>query len=142
MAADVDKPIERSLSVSASGSIQAVPDIATISAGVLTEADTARDALNRNNAVMAKLIDGLKAASIAPKDIQTSQLNVSPRYTQSKEGRPATVSGYTVSNQVRVTVRDVKRLDVSTRLKQPGSKRIRIVPPRPASDDPGRRHPS
>ena len=62
MAADVDKPIERSLSVAASGSIQAVPDIATISAGVLTEADTAREALNRNNAVMAKLIDGLKAA--------------------------------------------------------------------------------
>jgi uncharacterized protein len=110
MAADVDKPIERSLSVSASGSIQAVPDIATISAGVLTEADTAREALNRNNAVMAKLIDGLKAASIAPKDIQTSQLNVSPRYVQSKEGRPTTVSGYTVSNQVRITVRDIKRL--------------------------------
>jgi hypothetical protein len=27
-------------------------------------------------------------------------------------------------------VRDVKRLDVSTRLKQAGSKRVRVVPPR------------
>jgi uncharacterized protein YggE len=109
MAADDDKA-ERFVSVSATGSVVAVPDTAYITAGVLTEGDTAREALGRNNATTAKLIDGLKAAGIAAKDIQTSQLNVSPRYTQAKEGRPATVSGYTVSNQVRVTVRDVKRL--------------------------------
>jgi uncharacterized protein len=109
MAADGDKT-QRLVSVSATGSVVAVPDTAYITAGVLTEADTARDALNRNNVATAKLIDGLKAAGIAPKDMQTSQLSVSPRYTQAKEGRPATVSGYTVSNQVRITVRDVKRL--------------------------------
>jgi uncharacterized protein len=109
MAADGDKT-QRFVSVSATGSVVAVPDTAYITAGVLTEADTAREALNRNNVATAKLIDGLKAAGVAPKDIQTSQLSVSPRYTQPKEGRPATVSGYTVSNQVRITVRDVKRL--------------------------------
>jgi uncharacterized protein len=109
MAADGDKT-ERFVSVSAAGSVVAVPDTAYITAGVLTEGDTARDALSRNNVATAKLIDGLKAAGIAAKDIQTSQLSVSPRYTQPKEGRPATVNGYTVSNQVRVTVRDVKRL--------------------------------
>jgi uncharacterized protein len=109
MAADGDKT-ERFVSVSATGSVVAVPDTAYITAGVLTEGDTARDALSRNNVATAKLIDGLKAAGIAANDIQTSQLSVSPRYTQPKEGRPATVNGYTVSNQVRVTVRDVKRL--------------------------------
>ena len=109
MAADGDKT-ERFVSVSATGPWSAVPDTAYITAGVLTEGDTARDALSRNNVATAKLIDGLKAAGIAAKDIQTSQLNVSPRYAQPKEGRPATVSGYTVSNQVRITVRDVKRL--------------------------------
>ena len=92
MAADDDKA-ERFVSVSATGSVVAVPDTAYITAGVLTEADTAREALSRNNATTAKLIDGLKAAGIAAKDIQTSQLNVSPRYTQAKDGRPATVSG-------------------------------------------------
>jgi uncharacterized protein YggE len=59
---------------------------------------------------MAKLIGGLKDAGIGPKDLQTTQLNVEPRYTQAKEGRPATINGYRVSNQVRLTVRDVKRL--------------------------------
>ena len=47
---------------------------------------------------------------MAPKDIQTTAVNVEPRYAQAKDGRPATVSGYRVVNQVRLMVRDVKRL--------------------------------
>jgi uncharacterized protein len=109
MAADNDK-IERTVSVSATGSVAVEPDIAQISAGVITEADTAKDAIGRNSAVMGKLIDGLKAAGVAAKDIQTKTLNVEPRYTQPKDGRAATINGYRVLNQVRLTVREVKRL--------------------------------
>jgi hypothetical protein len=109
MAAEGDKA-ERTVSVSATGTVSAEPDVARISAGVVSEADTAKDALARNSAVMAKLIDGLKAAGVAGKDIQTSGLNVEPRYTQPKDSRPATINGYRVVNQVRLTVRDVKRL--------------------------------
>ena len=110
MAADGDKPAERHVSVSATGSVAADPDMATISTGVVVEADTAKEALARNSTVMAKLIDGLKALGIAPKDIQTTAVNVEPRYVQAKDGRPATINGYRVVNQVRLTVRDVKRL--------------------------------
>ena len=109
MAADGDK-LERTVSVSASGTVTAEPDIAYISAGVTTEAETAKDAIARNNAVMAKLIEGLKGAGIAARDIQTTTLQVEPRYTQPKDGRPGAISGYRVVNQVRLTVRDVKRL--------------------------------
>lgn len=109
MAADSDK-MDRTVSVSASGSVTAEPDVAQVSAGVVTEADSAKDAMGRNSVVMTKLIDGLKAAGIQPKDIQTTTLNVEPRYTQPKDGRVATINGYRVVNQVRLTVRDVKRL--------------------------------
>ena len=109
MAADSDK-MDRTVSVSATGSVAAEPDVAQISAGVVTEADSAKDAMGRNSVVMTKLIDGLKTAGIQPKDIQTTTLNVEPRYTQPKDGRVATVNGYRVVNQVRLTVRDVKRL--------------------------------
>jgi uncharacterized protein len=109
MAADGDKS-ERSVSVSASGTVTSEPDIAQVSAGVTTEADTAKDAIARNNAVMAKLIDGLKAAGVGARDIQTTTLHVEPRYSQPKDGRPGTISGYRVVNQVRLTVREVKRL--------------------------------
>lgn len=110
MAAESDKMAERYVSVSATGSIAADPDMASISAGVVVEADTARDALARNSTMMAKLVDGLKALGIAPQDIQTASVNVEPRYTQAKDGRPASINGYRVVNQVRLTVRDVKRL--------------------------------
>lgn len=109
MAADSDK-VDRTVSVSATGSVTAEPDVAQISAGVVTEADSAKDAMGRNGIVMTKLIDGLKVAGIQPKDIQTTTLNVEPRYTQPKDGRVATINGYRVVNQVRLTVRDVKRL--------------------------------
>jgi uncharacterized protein YggE len=109
MAADSDK-LERTVSVSATGTVAAEPDISHISAGVTTEGDTAMDAIARNNTVMAKVIEGLKAAGIAARDIQTTALNVEPRYSQPKDGRPGTVSGYRVVNQVRLTVREVKRL--------------------------------
>jgi uncharacterized protein YggE len=110
MAAEGDKSAERYVSVSATGSVAADPDMAAISTGVIVEADTAKEALARNSTVMAKLIEGLKALGIAAKDIQTTAVNVEPRYTQAKDGRPATISGYRVVNQVRLTVRDVKRL--------------------------------
>ena len=110
MAAEDDKSAERFVSVSATGSVAAEPDMATVSAGVVVEAETAKDALARNSTDMGRLIDGLKALGIAPKDIQTTAVNVEPRYVQAKDGRPATLSGYRVVNQVRLTVREVKRL--------------------------------
>jgi uncharacterized protein len=110
MAAEGDKSAERYVSVSATASVAADPDMAAISTGVIVEADTAKEAFARNSTVMAKLIEGLKALGIAAKDIQTTAVNVEPRYTQAKDGRPATISGYRVVNQVRLTVRDVKRL--------------------------------
>lgn len=110
MSAEGDKAAERTVSVSAGGSVVAEPDIAFIFTGVVSEADTAKEALARNSATMGKVIDGLKSAGIAAKDIQTSTLNVEPRYTQAKDGRPAVINGYRVMNQVRLTVRDIKRL--------------------------------
>lgn len=109
VAAEADKA-ERTVSVSATGWAIAEPDIAYISAGVVTESDAAKEAIARNNGIMAKVIDGLKGAGIAAKDIRTTTLNVQPRYTRPKDGRAPSISGYRVSNEVRLTVREVKRL--------------------------------
>ncbi len=110
MAADGDKPGERFISVSATGSVDAEPDLASVSVGTIVEADTAKEALARSSIVMAKLIDGLKALGIAAKDIQTTAVNIEPRYTQAKDGRPTALAGYRLVNRVHLTVREVKRL--------------------------------
>jgi uncharacterized protein YggE len=101
---------DRSVSVSATGTVGAEPDTAHISTGVVSEAESAREALNRNSATMKKLIDGLKKQGIVDKDIQTTAINVEPRYQQYKDGRPATIAGYRVVNQVRIIARDLGKL--------------------------------
>ena len=110
MAADGDRPGERLVSVSATGSVDAEPDLASVSVGAIVEADTAKEALARSSALMAKLIDGLKALGVAAKDTQTTAINIEPRYTQAKDGRPAALAGYRLVNRVHLTVREVKRL--------------------------------
>ena len=105
-----EKRVERTVTVGASGIVSVEPDIAHISTGVLSEADTAREALQRNSAAMKKVIDGLKGAGVDAKDVQTSRFGIEPRYDQPKDGRYARITGYRVVNHVRITARDVSRL--------------------------------
>jgi uncharacterized protein len=104
------KPLPRTITVSASGEVAATPDIARVSSGVTTEADTARKALSDNSAAMAALIAGLKGAGIDAKDIQTSSFHVEPRYTNPREGEVAVINGYRVVNQVEIVARKIDKL--------------------------------
>lgn len=102
--------MERSIAVTASASVAAEPDRAAITTGVMTEAPSARDALTQNSAAMRKIIDGLKGAGIDPKDIQTVNFGIDPRYVHPKDGTPPRVTGYRVTNNIRIMVRDVTRV--------------------------------
>ena len=98
----------RSVTVQASASVNAAPDIARIRAGVRSEAGTAADALSANSKTMTNVIDGLKAMGIEAKDIQTSNFNVSPQYAHHRDGRAPEITGYQATNEVSVLVRDLK----------------------------------
>lgn len=103
-----DEP-KRTISVSASGEVLAEPDRAAIQAGVMTESPTAKTALAGNSKKMAAIINGLKAAGVDAKDIQTSRFDVQPVYDNPKTGAP-TIRGYRVINQVHLTVRAISDL--------------------------------
>lgn len=109
-AAAEDKRMERTITVSGTGIVKAEPNVAYVSTGVVTEGSTAKEAIARNTAAMSKLVEGLKKSGIAAGDIQTTTFNVGPRYTQPKDGKPATINGYQVTNQVRLTIRNVAKL--------------------------------
>ncbi len=100
----------RSITVTASGSVSAVPDIARITSGVATEAPVARDAVARNSDAMKKIIAGLKSSGIDEKDIQTTSFHIEPRYTRAREGEASVIDGYRVTNQVQVVVRNLDKL--------------------------------
>ena len=105
-----DKPMDRLITVSASGYAYAEPDRAHINAGVTAEGKTATAALAANTELMTKVISGLKEAGIDAKDIQTSNFSVDPRYTNPQDNTPAVIDGYRVSNQLGIQVRDLKSL--------------------------------
>ena len=105
-----EKPMERTVTVSASGTVSAVPDEATISTGVSSEAKTAREAMSKNTEAMKKVVAELKGQGVEPKDIQTTQFNVEPVYIYPKEGQPPVVTGYRVNNMVSVCVKNLDKL--------------------------------
>jgi len=110
--ADADSDdFNRTISVAGEGNAAAPPDMATILTGIITEKNTAIEALEANNEMMAKIMDVLKSHRIAPEDVQTSNINVSPEYKRDEQGRrEAEIIGYRVINQVRVDVHNLKDL--------------------------------
>jgi len=101
---------KRTISLSASGQVKVEPDLASISTGVTSEGETARDALDANTSAMKAVIEGLKSSGIDPRDIQTTNFSVSPRYQHFKDQRAPVVTGYNVTNSVQIIVRDLKAL--------------------------------
>lgn len=97
------------LSVSAQAEARRVPDIATLSAGVVTQAADANAALRANADEMTKVVAAIKAAGIAERDIQTSGVNLNPQYRYA-ENLPPAITGYQASNNVNITVRDIGKL--------------------------------
>ena len=100
----------RYVAVQGSGSVTATPDQAHINTGVTSRADTARQALDANNAAMSRLMAALKEAGVDADDIRTSNFSVSPWYEPYVRNRPRVIAGYQASNQVRVRIRDIARL--------------------------------
>jgi uncharacterized protein len=95
------------ISVTGEGRINVAPDMATVTLGVTTEADTAKEAMDTNSAQLSAAIAALKAAGIEDKDIQTTGLSLGPRYdyNRTKSDGTAQITGFVASNNVTVRVR-------------------------------------
>jgi uncharacterized protein YggE len=90
-------------------SVSVTPDMATIGAGVSTEAATATEALRQNSAEMTKVIARIKALGIAEKDIQTTGINLNAQYDYDQDTRRQVFRGYQVSNRVSVILRQIDK---------------------------------
>jgi len=97
------------LSVSSTANAKRVPDIATISTGVVSQATDANAAMRANAVQMDKVMAAIRAAGIAERDIQTSGISLNPTYKYAENQAP-TIIGYQASNTVNVKVRDLAKL--------------------------------
>jgi uncharacterized protein YggE len=98
------------ISVTGEAQVSVPPDLAHIDGGVTSEAKTAREASEANNAAMGKVLLALKGAGIDEKDYQTSRLSLQPQNSSSKPGGPSTIVGYRASNRVTIRLRDIAKV--------------------------------
>ena len=98
------------IAVTGEGKVEMDPDMAMLSLGVTSQADTAAAALKANSDGLSGALDRLKAAGIEDRDIQTSGLSLHPNIDYSSSGREPQVRGYTASNMLTVRLRDLSAL--------------------------------
>jgi uncharacterized protein YggE len=108
VAAQVAAPA--SINVSGEANVSVVPDLAVIDGGVSSDAKTAREASDINNAAMGKVLLAVKSAGIDEKDYQTSRLSLQPQYAPQTRPGPNVISGYRASNRVTIRLRDVNKV--------------------------------
>ena len=89
--------------------IEIEPDTATVSAGVTTDAATAVEALRANSVEMQRVVERIKALEVDVKDIQTTGINLSPRYDYDSASQRPVFRGYQASNRVAVKLRKIER---------------------------------
>jgi uncharacterized protein len=105
------QPQIRTMSIDGVGEVRARPDMATILVGVVQQGGTAGEALNANSQAMNQILATLRSMKIAETDIQTSNFQIAPRYDYGPNNQgPPKITGYEVSNQVAVVVRDLAKL--------------------------------
>ena len=106
-----DKDAAHSIAVWGEGSARAVPDTAEVSAGVVTQGDTAAAALKDNSAAMDKVMKTVASFGIASGDVQTQGVSVSPLMgRQGRPDAPPQITGYRASNTLSIRVRDMAKL--------------------------------
>lgn len=94
------------LDIVARGETRRTPDVATVSAGVVSQAADAAGAVRDNAARMARVLAALKRAGIAERDVQTANLSLSPQYRYTQNEAPV-ITGYQASNNLTIRFRDI-----------------------------------
>ena len=110
-----ETPATHTITVSATGKVTVIPDVARVYLGVTVTKPTVKAARDAGAKVMTDIIAAEKALGIADADIQTTNLSLYPQYANSS---PTKVIGYQISEQVELTVRDLDKagdaVDVAT----------------------------
>jgi uncharacterized protein YggE len=91
------------ITVTGNGSVTVTPDGGTMSFGTVSQAKTAATALAAGSQAVARVIEALLNAGVAKKDVQTSEVSLSPRTNENGDE----VVGYTATNDVTANVRGI-----------------------------------
>lgn len=114
-----DRTSRPSIRVTGEATVKAKPDQAQINIGVVTQAQTAQNAATQNAQRLDAVLAELRQALGAGAEIKTISYALNPNYRYPKEGGAPTLTGYTATNVVEVTINDLtqvgKVIDAATK---------------------------
>jgi uncharacterized protein YggE len=124
-------PGEVLLKVEAEGEHLDRPDVMSLSAGVVTTGRTAKESLAANATMANRLLAAVRQRGVEPRDIQTSQLTVSPQFARNSgageddEDAVRRITGYVARNSVALRLRDLgKASDIVDALFEAGANEV------------------
>ena len=129
----------RTVTVTGDGRVSVAPDMAVLRLGVSREARKASDAMRAASEAAAAVLAQVEQAGIAPRDVQTSNVSLSPRWQHTQNTAPR-VTGYIAANDLTVRVRDLDSLGVlmdaviSDGANQMNGLSFSVAEPRPLQD--------
>lgn len=95
------------MKISAEGKVSAVPDLAVVTIGVVSQGVNAIDVKNKNNEKINKIIDFIKQQKVDAKDITTTSFYASPTYNYANGQN--TITGYQANQSITVRVYDIDK---------------------------------
>ncbi len=97
------------ITISGTGKVSYVPNLAHVHVSVSSDAKTAAEAWKKNSELVKKMFAALKDFQMDEKDFKTAGLSINPVYDHPKDKAPVLV-GYTVTYNLQITMRQLSRL--------------------------------
>ena len=101
----VDGTIPHVITVSATGSVTLIPDVARVGLGITVNKPTVKAARDAAGTAMNAIIAAVKALGVDEKDIKTTGIDLNPQYNVGG----TKVIGYQMSERLQITVRDLDK---------------------------------
>jgi len=106
---------ENTITVSDTGTIYAKPDLALVTASVVTEEKTVAESIQENSKKMNAVVEVIKGSGVEDKDLKTTNFNISPRYEwyEATEIYPSgrrVLVGYEVTQSLQIKIRDMEKI--------------------------------
>ena len=97
------------LTVTGTGMVSGIPDLAVLTLGVTSRGDTAAQAMDATSVATADVLALLAETGVSDTDMQTSDLSLSPVWSNrnSVSGGGDEITGFRASNTVTVRIRDL-----------------------------------
>lgn len=105
----VGSEVTRTVTVTGSGKVFLVPDVAYITIGVTTEGETTTKAVAAKDAVVKKVTEALMSKGVDKKDIQATAFSVYPQQEYDENYNPTNKIKYIVHNSIFITLRDIPK---------------------------------